>query len=319
MHYLVGTDEAGYGPNLGPLVISATVWEVPDEVQSNSLYDRLADAVAAAPGRGDPRVAIGDSKDLYKPGKGLRLLERGLWAAWRLLGRQPGTCAEAWDLLAERTAGPRHEALCDGFDAEPAPRHADRAELERFAPRLIASFASAGVRLAAMHSRVVFPAEFNDTVAQCESKGQALSRWTLDLVGRSIAPIDRGRISILCDKHGGRDRYLPLLVESFPDVLFQICEEGRQRSVYRGGSPDRRIEIAFQAKAESHLPNALASMASKYLRELAMEAFNAFWSARVPGLAPTAGYPQDAPRFKQQIADAQNRLDIADRILWRVK
>ena len=60
-------------------------------------------------------------------------------------------------------------------------------------------------------------------------------------------------------------------------------------------------------------------MASKYLRELAMEAFNAFWSARVPGLAPTAGYPQDAPRFKQQIADAQNRLDIADRILWRVK
>ncbi len=30
MPYLLGTDEAGYGPNLGPLVISASVWEVPD-------------------------------------------------------------------------------------------------------------------------------------------------------------------------------------------------------------------------------------------------------------------------------------------------
>ena len=28
MPYLVGTDEAGYAPNLGPLVISATVWWV---------------------------------------------------------------------------------------------------------------------------------------------------------------------------------------------------------------------------------------------------------------------------------------------------
>ena len=33
MTYLIGTDEAGYGPNLGPLVISATVWQVPDGVR----------------------------------------------------------------------------------------------------------------------------------------------------------------------------------------------------------------------------------------------------------------------------------------------
>ena len=38
-------------------------------------------------------------------------------------------------------------------------------------------------------------------------------------------------------------------------------------------------------------------MTSKYLRELAMRAFNDFWCGRVPDLAPTAGYPGDARRF----------------------
>src|SRR5271163_2247191 len=31
MAYLIGTDEAGYAPNLGPLVISSTVWRVADQ------------------------------------------------------------------------------------------------------------------------------------------------------------------------------------------------------------------------------------------------------------------------------------------------
>src|SRR5580704_16757193 len=29
MGFVIGMDEAGYGPNLGPLVLTATVWEVP--------------------------------------------------------------------------------------------------------------------------------------------------------------------------------------------------------------------------------------------------------------------------------------------------
>jgi hypothetical protein len=39
----------------------------------------------------------------------------------------------------------------------------------------------------------------------------------------------------------------------------------------------------------------------------------------VPGLRPTAGYPQDARRFKAQIAAKQQALGIADRCLWRVR
>ena len=82
----------------------------------------------------------------------------------------------------------------------------------------------------------------------------------------------------------------------------------------------RRIaayEVCFRVKAESCLPAALASMASKYLRELAMQAFNEFWRRRVPGLLPTAGYPQDAKRFRADIAAAQHRLHVSDHVLWR--
>jgi hypothetical protein len=70
-------------------------------------------------------------------------------------------------------------------------------------------------------------------------------------------------------------------------------------------------------QGEAFLPTALASMTAKYLRELSMRAFNEFWCLRVPGLRPTAGYPGDAPRFKQAIDAARRELGVADHVLWR--
>jgi hypothetical protein len=337
MPFLLGTDEAGYGPNLGPLAISASVWEVPEGVRGDELYERLQTVIAPAAVRSakiGQRVAIADSKVLYQSGKGLKLLERGLWTAWRLLDQRPVICGDVWKLLAGPDAGPRREALCDGWDCLPAPRDFDAAEIDRLHPRLCEALAQAGVRLVDLQSTVIFPREFNDTVDRSDSKGAALSHWTLQLVAHMIGPLGNVPISILCDKHGGRDHYLPLLMDSFPDQFIEVVSEGRLLSVYRfgprapgylrptSGCPGggrRRVEIAFQAKGESHLPTALASMASKYLRELAMQAFNDFWRQHVVDLRPTAGYPLDAKRFKADISAAQRALGIADRILWRTK
>ena len=152
-----------------------------------------------------------------------------------------------------------------------------------------------------------------------ESKGAALSHLTLDLIAELMQPLGNGPISVLCDKHGGRNRYAALLNEHFFEGFVEVRGEGRQSSTYRFGPRERRVEFQFRAKAESCLPAALASMASKYLRELAMEAFNAFWTARVPNLAPTAGYPQDARRFRAEIAAKQRELGIDETILWRKK
>src|SRR4051794_9189715 len=74
MGYVIGTDEAGYGPNLGPLVISATVWELPDGQGAADLDRLVAECIARElppARRGAARdlamLVIADSKLLYKP------------------------------------------------------------------------------------------------------------------------------------------------------------------------------------------------------------------------------------------------------------
>jgi hypothetical protein len=326
MPYLLGTDEAGYGPNLGPLVISASLWEVPDGSQGEDLYELLRKVVRPVArssrkqhGRRDDCIAIGDSKLLYQPGNGLGLLERGLWALWSLLGRRPATFADVWTILAGPDGASRREALCGGCDDLSLPLDFDPTELDRLHSRLCEAFAEAGVRLIDLRSVAVFPREFNETTERCDSKGTALSRWTLSLAAQLIERLPDDRIYVACDKHGGRDHYLPLLMDCFPGPFIEVVAEGRARSAYRFGPAERRVEFSFQAKGESHLPTALASMASKYLRELAMHAFNQHWLRHLPDLRPTAGYPMDSRRFKTDIAAAQQSLGIDDRILWRTK
>ena len=95
MAFLVGTDEAGYGPNLGPLVISASVWQVPDGPRPHDLYRRLEAAVSPSPGgpRGRaPRVAIADSK-AFTTGPGVAA--PGARPLGRLVGRCGAKRAEA--------------------------------------------------------------------------------------------------------------------------------------------------------------------------------------------------------------------------------
>jgi ribonuclease HII len=321
--YLIGTDEAGYGPNLGPLVISGTVWQVPEGAGGDDLYELLGSCVASSPGRaaesGAAALVIGDSKRLYQPGGGLGLLERGLLVALALLDCYPKTWREVWEALSaesteRRPTGPWY----DGYDA-PVPVDADPKQVSSLVGTLREALTSSGVALMELRSKAVFPEEFNRLVEHYGTKGAALSHTTLALVAALADPLPEAPISIVCDKHGGRNRYHGLLSEHFPDQFIEIRGESRARSVYRFGPEERRVEIRFQTKGESHLPTALASMASKYLRELAMRALNDFWCRRVEGLHPTAGYPHDAKRFKAEIAAAQAELGIDDRLLWRAR
>lgn len=362
MPYLIGTDEAGYGPNLGPLVIVATVWHVGgcasecqeplaagtrshgnrnggqkfltpattrssacgdragSQSQSDDLYDRLAEVVSRTPDRRTngqaPRVAIADSKSLYSPSQGLGQLERGVLAALGVLNGVPADWCAAWDAVCPGAlSGYQGPPWHRDFDRK-VPLEMDGDELVPLVARLRDGLARADVRLVAIRGRAVFPPQFNELVEQYGSKGEALSRLTIGLVAEMLATLD-APAAVVCDKHGGRNRYGSLLQQQFPDDLVHVLAEGREESAYRCGPSDAATLICFRARAESDLAAALASMTAKYLRELAMRALNDYWCKQVPGLRPTAGYPQDARRFKREIATTQQSLGIDDRVIWR--
>ena len=317
---LIGTDEAGYGPNLGPLTIGATTWQVPKAADTDNLYTLLGQTIVQTPREADKNhIAMADSKVLYNSGKGLRHLERGLFATLALLGHRPRSWRDLFTVLAPQVLS-EFETIpwYAGYD-ESLPIDTSEEELDLDFELLQKACDASDVKLTSIQTQVIPPGWFNRQLDTVGSKGIVLSRLTLDLVVNAVDQVDTGSIQVLCDKHGGRNRYADLLGEHFPDWLIEIHGESREISRYRFGPAERRVDIAFQMKAESTVPAALASMAAKYLREISMRAFNRFWCDRQPGLSPTAGYPQDARRFRKEIDSLLEKLDIDESILWRKK
>jgi hypothetical protein len=199
------------------------------------------------------------------------------------------------------------------------PLEADASDLAMVAALIAKGLKNCRSRLHAIRSRAVFPGQFNERTLRHGTKGAALSEMTLELLAETIGllALDDEPIYVICDKHGGRNRYGSLLQRHFPEWLVEVHSEGAEESIYRWGPKTRRIEVRFRCRAEAFLPAAVASMTSKYLRELAMRAFNEFWRQQIPDLRPTAGYPGDSTRFKNDIALTQASLGVEDRILWR--
>jgi hypothetical protein len=318
MPYLIATDEAGLGPNLGPLVVSATVWELPAGVSPADLFDVLCDSIVPSATEVDEkRFAVADSKQLYKPGGTKAHLERGVLVALRALERRAETWRTLFDNLDPSSRQYRDSIPWYAEYDESIPLDVAVDELDALCRQFLDVSQRQGVRLHDMQSRAVYPPEFNHRLASC-GKGELLSRVTLGLAADLAAPLT-GPISIVCDKHGGRNRYADLLAAHFPDAFIEIHGESRQLSAYAFGKADRRIDVCFRTRAESILAVGLASMVSKYLRELSMRAFNRFWCHQVRNLRPTAGYPEDAKRFKKDITHRQRQLGIDDEVLWRCK
>lgn len=331
MTWLVGVDEAGYGPNLGPLAIAATAWHLPlfDCTSADAapdLYELLDSAVSNEPD-GTKRIAIADSKRLYKPRGGLQNLERGLFAA---LEHHDGRAPESWNDLLKALGIP----ASNGDAALPWQRGfnpslpADlNTESQRACRQMLSQACeSASIGNLQLRAKLIQPAEFNDLIDKFGTKGAALSHLTLGLLKSLLAeillakpggkPQSLGAICTL-DKHGGRSKYCGLLQHHFPEDWIETLRESRAASSYAWGTPERRITASFRVGGESFLPTALASMIAKYLREVSMRGFNEYWSREVPGIKPTAGYPVDAKRFRAEIAQQQRTLNIDDRILWR--
>lgn len=311
MPWVVGIDEAGYGPNLGPLVQAAVALKLP----GTGGWDSLARVVRRAHERADARLLVDDSKKVYTKG-GLDALERGVWA---IVGADPRPLREflwsgdevpAWgaELLAE--------AWFDGDEV--LPLHIDPgAAWESSEP-----FRAALDQCWTGDFRLVPAPRFNRMVDEYGSKGTVLGRGLVELVSALLVavPDDGEPLAFACDKQGGRNFYAPLLQEAFPEGWVVAERESADESRYRVEGLSREVGITFRPRADGDSPPvALASMLCKYLREVCMAQFNRYWARHVPGIGPTAGYPLDANRFYAEIGPAMAKLRLSADQVWRKK
>jgi hypothetical protein len=176
----------------------------------------------------------------------------------------------------------------------PLPFAAEADEIAAAAGRLRGVAAS---RPTFLGCRVVDAAAFNRLIDRYDNKSVILFQQNVALLRAALAA-DDGDLTLVADKHGGRHYYGELLANEFFGRPIRPVVESPARSTYRIDLADRRLNVAFLERADrSHLPVALASMVSKYVREALMRGFNDYWCGRVDGLAPTAGYYTDAMRF----------------------
>ncbi|MFT3880510.1 MAG: hypothetical protein QM703_12710 [Gemmatales bacterium] len=331
MPYLLGIDEAGYGPNLGPFVMSSALFSLPSGC-STDLWKVLRSAVRKSNQKADGRLIVDDSKQVYSPKVGLGMLEKNLWP-FVTLSRSPGD-----DSLkrkrggVEPTQGPPslalqavivkelwHHLATDPIESISHEPYLQWDATLPLSPPSLSSTAilsgvmsNAGVTLARLQSSIIAPRQFNQLTRDADSKA-AIPLHSISQLVATLPHEDTVEIHI--DRLGGRQRYAEQVSKWFPQQKIEIETETPNLSKYRIGD---QLTISFQVEADQHsFAVALASMLSKYWREVMMLQFNSWFAKEQPGVIPTAGYPLDATRFWNEVEPTRKRLGLINNDWWR--
>ncbi|MFW6189344.1 MAG: hypothetical protein ACOC7T_02835 [Planctomycetota bacterium] len=301
-----GIDEAGYGPRLGPLVVAASAFRLPQPPDEGLLWHLLRDAVCRTAGESDGRLVVNDSKQVYSPSRGLRRLEEGVLgflATARYSTRQTGTLLE--QLQAYRQAAEPPQPWFAGARRQPLPLQSNSSALASRSDVLRRAMDRHRVRFLGARAVVVFTPEFNRIVERTRNKAALLFQKCGLLLRELWARAGRERCLVVVDRHGGRKHYRKLLRDAFPRCRCDVRREEEKCSAYRVRGREADLFVSFRQDGDAlAMPTALGSMIAKYLRELHMAAFNRYWQERLEGLKPTAGYGADARRFLRDIEPA---------------
>lgn len=307
MSWIIGIDEAGYGPNLGPFTMSSACFSIPDGVDAD-LWKTLRNAVKRAAGKADGRLIVDDSKEVYSPKAGISVLEKQLGPWLKLVTPGFAHLDELWHQIA---ITPKSDVVHEPYLQWNETLSISRLSLSSLAI-LQGTLQQTGVTLKMLQSCIISPRQFNTLTTQADSKAAV----PLHCVGQLLQSLPTDEfIDITIDRLGGRQRYFDQVQQWFPQQPVRIVNEEMECSEYAAGS---RIRIRFRVQADQHsFPVALASMLSKYWRELLMKQFNNWFTQQQPGIAATAGYPLDATRFWNEAEPTRKKLQLIDKDWWR--
>jgi ribonuclease HII len=276
---LVGVDENGLGPRLGPLLVTAISARC-TESGAKAAQKKPTKAMGAR---------LGDSKDLVSHG------DTALGEAWaRVLHARIGgatsqspddllhaLCIDSSDALRARC--PRdHEAQCwradERFSAESPMLDAVTRDLDKLA--------SKGIEISRVELSIICSERLNDAI------DRKLSRFHVDLHAMERLVISarahaNENVVAICGKVGGLNRY----GDQFGPLagrLHAVVEEGRARSEYQFPDLGR---IAFVRDADAtNLLVGMASLVGKWAREVLMSRIVRHYREDIPSLPQASGY-----------------------------
>ena len=229
-HRFIGIDEAGYGPNLGPLVMAAVIAEAQDDREP----DVWADLAASVSRAGGPvgRLWVDDSKRVLKGRSGRdRLFETAMASLVAARHQPPGTMSQWLSAVnAGSLAGVELSRWLEPDHDPPAPVVAC----------LGAPLACERWKIIDVRAVVAGPERFNAELASCKSKADAHFQVFAQLLRPIWAQTELPTL-IRSDKHGGRHFYLGPLSEALPDAWIERGEEGPNLSRYLARDGSRRL------------------------------------------------------------------------------
>ena len=301
MAILVGIDEAGFGPILGPLVVSSSTFSLPHDLLKADLWQVLRKSLSKTRKRLAGRLLVADSKKAYSKSIGIKHLERTVLAAFQCLGKEPSTLTELASLLCPHC----RERWSDyPWYADISSHHLQIDNTDKAISSAVFAddLKSNAMELLEMKSCCLDVAYYNKMVENVKNKANVLFTATSRLIKTAYDNFGDDDLHIVVDRQGGRVHYRKNLQRMFGDMQLKILRESTTTSSYELVCNDRAMRLHFVVGADGRfLPVSLASMTSKYLRELLVGNINRYFNGFGTDLKPTAGYWKDGLRFIEDI------------------
>lgn len=297
MAILAGIDEAGVGPLLGPMVVSSAAFSIPDGLLRNDLWQVLNRSISKTKKGTAGRIVIADSKKAYDRSQGLASLEKTVLVCLEIMGKSPENVGELLNLLCpdclQRLGDyPWHQTIADNaLGSYP---------MTKIAANVLSNDLEANsIKLLEIETACLDVAYFNRQIDTVKNKSSVLFSAVCRLI-KAIWDKHSGddQIQIIVDRQGGRMHYRRQLQLMFGELDFTILKEDPNDSSYELKTAGKSMRIHFVVGAdEKYMPVSLASIVSKYVRELLVDDMNRYFISFSPELKPTAGYWTDGLRF----------------------
>ncbi len=293
---------------LGPLVVSCSAFSIeagevqePASLLEADLWQIFHRSVGKTRKHLAGRLLVADSKKAYNRAEGVGHLERTVLAALQTMGVQTQNLASLLRVLSPDCL-PRLAEYPWFQNMQDCRLAAAPADLKIASQVFADDLQAHGMKLVCLRSSCLDVAYYNTMVERVKNKAQVLFIAVTQLIQGILDQFPDNDIRILVDRQGGRAHYRANLLRSFADADLRIVQEGDKTSIYELRFGPRVLRLTFEVNADNlYLPVALASMISKYVRELLMQCMNDYFVALDGALKPTAGYWKDGTRFVEEL------------------